>query len=194
MKTVYAPGIGPGKYGTDRNGPRGDYQVIEGLPPFFLFRERPDKDTAVLQIDLGDFMQDTGIDAVFIPKFFRRDGNELPDIVDNLADIIGNASGRVGCMGPFLEGYDVQVRLQPFCLGRRAHSGGIPADDNKSFSRHISFTSIQKRILFPVDAYFSLVHLPIRNIMDARNALNITICNLAWQEEGCRILRALKIC
>jgi hypothetical protein len=143
MKTVYATGIGPGKCGTDRNRPRGDYQVIEGLPPFFPFRDRPDKDTAVLQIDLGDFMQDTGIDAVFIPKFFRRDRYELPDIVDNLADIIGNASGRVGCMGSFLEGYDVQVRLQPFCLGRRAHSGGIPADDNKSFLCHISFTSIQ---------------------------------------------------
>jgi hypothetical protein len=119
--------------------------VIEGLPPFLLFRDRADEDTAVFKIDLGDFMQDTGIDAVFVSKFFRCDGNELPDIVDNLADIVGNASGRVGCMGPSLEGYDVHVGLQPFCLGRRAHSGGIPTDDNKSFPRHISFTSIQDK-------------------------------------------------
>jgi hypothetical protein len=48
-------------------------------------------------------------------------------------------------MGPSFEGYDIQVGLQPFCLGRRAHSGGIPADDNKSFPRHISFTSIQDK-------------------------------------------------
>jgi hypothetical protein len=143
MKTVYAPGIGPGKYGIDRNRPRGDHQVIEGLPPFFLFRDRPDTDTAVLQINFGDLMQDTGIDAVFIPKFFRCDGNELPDIVDNLADIVGNASGRVGCMGPFLEGNDIQIRIESLCLGRRAHARRIAADDYESFLRHRSFTSIQ---------------------------------------------------
>jgi hypothetical protein len=145
MKTVYAPGIGPGKYGTDRNRPRGDHQVIEGLPPFLLFRDRPDEDTAVLQIDLGDLMQDTGIDAIVIPKFLRRNRNELPDVVDNLADIVGNTSGRVGCMGPFLEGNDIQIRFEPHCLGRRAHTRRIAADDYEFFLRHHFFTSIQKK-------------------------------------------------
>jgi hypothetical protein len=40
-------------------------------------------------------MEDTGIDAVVFSKLCRSDHNELPDIVDNLADVVGNASGGV---------------------------------------------------------------------------------------------------
>jgi hypothetical protein len=107
--------------------------VIEGLPKFFLLSNRPDEDPAISEIDFGDLMQNAGVDAVVVAKCFGRNGDEPIDVVDNLADIIGNASGRIGRMGSFLEGDNLQVRFEPLCLGRRAHPRCVPADDNKSF-------------------------------------------------------------
>jgi hypothetical protein len=107
--------------------------MIESLPRFLFLFKGPDEDPAVFQIDFDDFMKDAGIDAVFVPKGIRRDGDEPIDVVDNLADIIGNASGRIGRMGSFLEGDNLQIRFEPLCLGRRAHPRCVPADDNKSF-------------------------------------------------------------
>jgi hypothetical protein len=60
-----------------------------------VFLKRPDEDATALQINLQDFMEDTGIDAVVVSKLRRSDHDELPDIVDNLADIVGNASGGI---------------------------------------------------------------------------------------------------
>jgi hypothetical protein len=81
-------------------------------------------------------MQNAGVDAIFVAEYFGRDGDELLDVVDNLADIVGNASGRIGRMGSFLEGDNLQIRFKPLCLGRRTHPRCVPADDNKSFFRH----------------------------------------------------------
>jgi hypothetical protein len=107
--------------------------MIESLPKFLFLFKGPDEDPAVFRIDFDDFMKDAGINAVLVPKGIRRDGDELIDVVDNLADIIGNASGRIGRVGSFLECDDVQIGPEPLCLGRRAHPRGIPAYDDKSF-------------------------------------------------------------
>jgi hypothetical protein len=110
--------------------------VIKGLPPHLFFLDIADMDTSSFQVNFDDFMKDTGIDAVFIPKFFRCDGCQLPDIVDNLADIVGNASSRVGSMGSFLEGYNVQFGFQSLCLGGSAHSCSVSPDDYQPFLYH----------------------------------------------------------
>jgi len=86
-------------------------------------------------------MEDTGINTVFVPKFLRCDGHQLPDIVDNLADIVRNASGRVGCVWSLLEDNDVQFRFNPLCLGGGTHSCRISADDHKPFLLHFSCPS-----------------------------------------------------
>ena len=112
--------------------------MIKGFPPLCLLFRRSDKDPAVLQIDINDLVEDPGVDAVIVPEFFRGDRDELPDVVDNLADIVGNASSRVRGVGPFLESNDIQVRPEPLCLGRRAHPCRIPADHDESFLCHAS--------------------------------------------------------
>jgi len=78
-------------------------------------------------------MEDTGINTVLVSKFLRCNGYQLPDIVDNLADVVRNTSGRVGCVWSLLEDNDVQFRVNPLCLGGRAHSCRISADDHKPF-------------------------------------------------------------
>lgn len=141
MKSVYAPGIGSGHPGAKRNRPCGDQQVIKGLPSLPLFPNIVDAETTFFQINLGDFMEDTGINTIFVSKFLRCDGHQFPDIVDNLADVVRNTSGRVGCVGSLLEHKDVQLRLNPLCLGGRAHSCRISTDDHKPFLLQFSCTS-----------------------------------------------------
>jgi hypothetical protein len=114
--------------------------MIKGFPPFRLLFKRPDENPAVPQIDVGDLVEDPGVDAVIVPEFFRCDRDEFADVVDNLADIVRNASGRVRGVGSFFKGDDIQVRPEPFCLGRRTHARRIPADDDESFLCHISCT------------------------------------------------------
>jgi len=116
--------------------------VVEGLPPLPFFPGGADADAAAFQVNLGRLVEDAGIDPVFVAKFLRRDRNQFGDVVDNLADVVGNASGGVGGVGPLLEDHDVQPGLEPFRLRGGAHSRRVAADDHQSFLCHISHLSI----------------------------------------------------
>jgi hypothetical protein len=110
--------------------------MIVRLPPSFLALQATYENALVFRVDLLDLMENTGVDAVIGLEFLRCDRDQRFDIVDNLADVVGNASGRVGRVGAFLEGNDVQILVQPLCLCGGAHSRRIAADDNEPFLCH----------------------------------------------------------
>jgi len=112
--------------------------MIKGLPPLTFSPAVTDAETTIFQINLSGFMEDTDINTVFVSKYLRCDGYQLPDIIDNLADVVGNTSGGVGRVGSLLEDNDVQLRLNTLCLGGCAHSCRVSTDDNKSFLMHFS--------------------------------------------------------
>jgi hypothetical protein len=115
--------------------------LIKGLELQLLLAGGADGDAALVQIDFSYFVADTGIDAIFVSEFLRCYGDKFPDVVDNLADIVGDASSGVGRMRPPLEDDDLQFRLDPLCLGGGAHSRRIAADYHQPLFLHSSNTS-----------------------------------------------------
>ncbi len=87
-------------------------------------------------IDLCHFVQNSHVDSIRLPKFFRASDNEFLFRVDNPADVVGNASGGKGCVWAPLEDDDVQVGPTTFRLRGGAHPRGISADYNQSFFCH----------------------------------------------------------
>ena len=128
----------PGTAGAEWQCPRCDQKLIERLPPPFLALQAVHEDAPVFRVDLLDLMEHPGVDAVIGLEFLRCHRDQRFDVVDNLADVVGDASGRVGGMGAFLEGNDVQILAQPLCLGGGAHPCGVPADDHEPLLRHRS--------------------------------------------------------
>jgi len=54
-------------------------------------------------------MADFDLDILFLFKFSRGPGNQVLDVADSLADIIGKASSGIGCVGTALEGNDFKL-------------------------------------------------------------------------------------
>ncbi len=72
-------------------------------------------------------MQGMRVDPVFIAKGLWCSGDESILSVDQPGDIVGNASGGIGCVRPPFKNRNVHVRLQSPGLGRRSHAGCIAA-------------------------------------------------------------------
>jgi len=52
-------------------------------------------DPAILDVDFRDLVKGPGVNVPLFPEFFRCDGNEGLQVVDDTADIVWDASGRV---------------------------------------------------------------------------------------------------
>jgi hypothetical protein len=76
------------------------------------------------------------IDTQFVSEGLGRAPYQFPDVVDNLADKVGYASGGIGDIFPSFKGNDLKIGPVTAGLGGRAHSGGITSDDNKALSWH----------------------------------------------------------
>jgi hypothetical protein len=94
----------------NREGAGSDYELIKGLPPFFLCFELTDMNPPPFQVDLGDLMEDAGIDIPLIPEDLRGQGNERMYIVDNPADVVGDPSRGIRGMRAAFKYNDFQVR------------------------------------------------------------------------------------
>jgi hypothetical protein len=46
-------------------------------------------------VDLYDFVEGARVDMLFIAEGLRRASDQRLNVVDNLADVVGNPSGRV---------------------------------------------------------------------------------------------------
>jgi len=92
------------------------------------------------RIDLYYFVQNSRVDTIPLPEFFRGADNELFFLVDNPADVVGDPSGRKGSVGTTLEDDDIQLGSATPRLGGGAHPRGIAADDDKFFFGHDSYS------------------------------------------------------
>ena len=138
VEAIDPQGVATRDPGAERQGSRCDQEMIVGLPPSFLALEAIHVDAPVFGVDLLDLMEHPGVDTVIGFECLRSHRDEGLDVVDNLADVVGDASGRVGGVGASLECNDVQILAQPLCLGGGAHPCGVPADDHEPLLRHRS--------------------------------------------------------
>jgi len=76
---------------------------------------------------------DPGVDILFFPEGPGRADDQRRRRIDNLADVIGKPSGRIGGVRAFFESDDFPVRFLAADLGSGAHAGGIAADYDQSF-------------------------------------------------------------
>jgi hypothetical protein len=89
-------------------------------------------ETALFQVELRDFMKDTGIDIPLFPKDLGGQSNEGIRIVDHPGDVVGDPSGSVRGMRAALKNDDLQVRSLAAGLRGCAHPRCVAADDHKS--------------------------------------------------------------
>jgi hypothetical protein len=73
-------------------------------------------------------MPDFNLDVLLLSEFPGGPGDQLFNVADNLADIIGNASCGIGGIGAAFIGNDFKLIVLTPGLGSGAHSGGIAAD------------------------------------------------------------------
>jgi hypothetical protein len=97
-------------------------------------------------------VQDSDIDPILLPEFFRRANNERFFLVDNPADIVGDPSGGKGTVRASLEDDDFQLGPAALCLRGSAHPCCIAADDNQPFFGHGYFSYLISSI-FRTAAY-----------------------------------------
>jgi hypothetical protein len=60
-------------------------------------------------VDLNHLIADFNLDVLLFFKFPRGPGDQVFNVADNLADIIGNASSRIGRVSTTLVGDDFQL-------------------------------------------------------------------------------------
>jgi len=110
--------------------------MIERLPPLPVIGSREHEDAPALQVDFPDLMKDPCVDPVVRAELLGGYRYERIEIVDNLADVIGDASGRVGCVRTPFKGDDLQVLFEPLRLCSSTHPRCIAPDDHESFLCH----------------------------------------------------------
>jgi hypothetical protein len=136
MHPVNPLGIGTRDVRFKGKGTRGDHELVKGLPPFFLCVELTYMDPSPLQVELGDLVEDAGIDIALLPEGLRGQGNEGMYIVDNPADVVGDPSRRIRGMRAALKDDDLQVRSLPAGLRGSGHPRCITADYHQSLFFH----------------------------------------------------------
>jgi hypothetical protein len=94
-------------------------------------------DPAILNVDFRDLVKGPGVNVSLFPEFFRCDGDEGLQVVDDTADIVRDASGRVRGVWTALEDDDCQILSVAAGLRGRAHSSRIPSDDDKPLLVHV---------------------------------------------------------
>jgi hypothetical protein len=73
-------------------------------------------------------VQNSCVDPISLPEFFRGADNQLFFSVDNPADVVGNTSGGKGGVGTSLENDNILLGTATLCLGGGAHPRSIAAD------------------------------------------------------------------
>jgi hypothetical protein len=105
---------------------------LQGFPRSQIY----DPNRPLLEIDGGDAVMNPSVNVLLFSKDLRRADDQWIQCIDNPADVIGEPSGGIGSVRALFKGNDFPVRFLPADLGRRAHSSGIAANDNQSFTGH----------------------------------------------------------
>ena len=87
--------IGPRNVGREWHGSGGDEQLIEGLPLDMRTLQLTHADPPLLDVDVLDFVEGVRRDILLVAEGCGGAGDQCLGVVDNPADVIGNASSRV---------------------------------------------------------------------------------------------------
>ena len=114
--TADLDGVRAGQLRTERQCSRGDQQLVIGLPPDASALQVADTNPSRRRINLLDFMKNSDVNPVPLPKLLRGADYERFFLVDNPADIVGDPSGGKRGMGAALEGDNLQLGIAAFGL------------------------------------------------------------------------------
>jgi hypothetical protein len=64
---------------------------------------------AILDVNFSDLVKGPGVYVPFFSEFFGCDGNQGINVVDNTANVVGDASGRVRGVWTALENDDCKI-------------------------------------------------------------------------------------
>jgi hypothetical protein len=73
-------------------------------------------------------MADLGLDVLLFLEFCGRPGDQSVDVADNLADVIGYASGGIGRVSAPLVSDNFKLRILAAGLGSGTHACSISPD------------------------------------------------------------------
>jgi hypothetical protein len=102
--------------------------LVIGFPVFQTAFYPADTQALTSGVDLNHFIADFNLDVLLFFKFPGGPGDQILDVADNLADIIGNASSGIGRVNPALIGRDFELCIPAACLGSGTHAGGVTTD------------------------------------------------------------------
>ena len=130
LDTEDPDGVTAGKGRSHRHGAGGQDQVVEALPVAAAGGQVTHRHRPGLEVDRLHVGEHAQVDAVG-PMRLRCPGDQPLPVGDVAGHPVGDAAGRIGAVGPTLEGDHLElVAGQPLGLGGRAHPGGIAADDH----------------------------------------------------------------
>jgi hypothetical protein len=89
----------------------GEKQLIVVLPVLSGGIQVPDENLLLCRVDSSDLMSDLHGNIVFIAKDLRGPGYEGLFFVDQSGDVVGDASGGIGCMRAGFENNDFRFGL-----------------------------------------------------------------------------------
>jgi hypothetical protein len=110
--------------------------MVKGLPPDMTGFDLTDAYPPPVKVNFLHFVQGARVDVLLLTKRLRCTSDQRFHVVDNLADVVRNASGRVGGVRAALEGDDLQFWSAPTRLRCRAHTRRVAANDNKPLAGH----------------------------------------------------------
>jgi hypothetical protein len=103
--------------------------LVIGFPVFQAAFYPADTQALTSGVDLNYFTADFNLDVLLFFKFPGGLGDQILDVADNLADIIGNASSGIRRVSPALIGCDFELCIPAARLGSGTHAGGITTDN-----------------------------------------------------------------
>jgi hypothetical protein len=109
-----------------------DHEKVEGLPPVSCIPILTNPYSGLFEIDLLNRITCFYGDFLFFVQLFRFLGDQAFNIIDHLADNVGDASRCIRDMGPLLKYQDFQLLVETSGLCGGSHSRSIPSDHNKS--------------------------------------------------------------
>jgi hypothetical protein len=80
-------------------------------------------------VDFQHFIADFDFNVLLFFKFCGGPGNQVLDVADNLADIVGDASGRIGGVGTAFIGGDFKLGIPAARPRSGCHARGITTDN-----------------------------------------------------------------
>ena len=102
-------GVNARKIRTNRSRSGADHQLVIGLPVFQAALYLANAQALTSGVDFQHFIADFDFNVLLFFKFFGGPGNQVLDVADNLADIVGDASSRIGRVSTTLVGDDFQL-------------------------------------------------------------------------------------